>query len=154
MSNCVYFWQGTGKKKKMVHTYDGIPFPLSPQVWRNCAEDYATPVTIWCPRPPEGFVSAGCVAVAGFEEPRPDSVYCVSRSLSEEAPFEEQMAWAAPDSYPWSCYVYPVQSEALHFVALRQPREDSSWKPIRVSEPPEEAQQPGSSRRSDKAEEK
>ncbi|CAA6669756.1 unnamed protein product [Spirodela intermedia] len=123
-------------------------------VWRNCAEDYVTPLSIWSPRPPEGFVSAGCVAVAGFEEPRPESVYCVSRSLSEEAPFEEQMAWAAPDSYPWSCYVYPVQSEALHFVALRQPREDSNWRPIRVSEPPEEAREPGSSRRAEKAEEK
>ncbi|KAF8380627.1 hypothetical protein HHK36_028116 [Tetracentron sinense] len=101
-------------------------------VWRNCLDDYTTPVSIWSPRAPEGFVSLGCVAVAGFTEPQPDSAYCVIASLAEERVFEEQKVWTAPNSYPWACHVYQVQSEALHFVALRQPKEESDWKPMRV----------------------
>ncbi|XP_078437793.1 pleckstrin homology (PH) domain-containing protein isoform X2 [Wolffia australiana] len=108
-------------------------------VWRNCAEDYTTPVSIWSPRAPEGFISPGCVAVAGFEEPKADAAFCVCRGLSEEAAFEEQSVWTAPDAYPWSCFIYSVQSEALQFVALRQPQEESSWIPMRVSEPSEES---------------
>ncbi|MQL75897.1 hypothetical protein Taro_008256 [Colocasia esculenta] len=109
-------------------------------VWRNCIEDYVTPVSIWSPRPPEGFISLGCVAVAGFEEPHPDTVYCVSTNIAGEALFEDQVMWTAPDSYPWACFIYQVQSEALHFVAMRQPKEDSNWKPMRVLEhEPEES---------------
>ncbi|WOL09557.1 hypothetical protein Cni_G18310 [Canna indica] len=103
-------------------------------VWRNCAEDYVAPLTIWFPRAPEGYVALGCVAVAAYEEPRLDSAYCVNERIVEEAIFEEQMVWTAPDSYPWSCYIYQVQSEALQFVALRQPKEDSHWRPMKVSD--------------------
>lgn len=101
-------------------------------VWRNCLDDYANPVSIWLPRPPVGFVALGCVAVACFEEPAPDLVCCVAESLAEETAFEEQRVWTMPDSYPWACHIYQVQSDALHFVALRQPKEDSGWKPMRV----------------------
>ncbi|KAJ4957745.1 hypothetical protein NE237_024856 [Protea cynaroides] len=101
-------------------------------VWRNCAENYATPVSIWYPRAPEGFISLGCVAVADFSEPQPGSAYCVRGTLAEETVFEEQKLWEAPDAYPWACHLYQVQSEALHFVALRQPKEESEWKPMRV----------------------
>ncbi|KAK9094958.1 hypothetical protein Scep_026427 [Stephania cephalantha] len=101
-------------------------------VWRNCADDYVNPVSIWYPRAPDGFVSLGCVAVAGFKQPEYDSVYCVATSLAQDAVFEEQKVWAAPDSYPWACHIYQVQSEALHFIALRQQKEDSDWKPMRV----------------------
>lgn len=103
-------------------------------MWRNCADDYTTPVSIWHPRAPEGFVSPGCVAVDGFREPEPDTVYCIAESLVEEAEFEEQKVWSAPDSYPWACHIYTVHSDALHFVALRQMKEDSGWKPVRVAE--------------------
>lgn len=78
-------------------------------------------------------MSLGCVAVAGFKEPEEDSAYCVVSSFGEEATFEEQMVWTAADSYPWACYIHQVQSEALHFVALRQPKEVSDWKPMRVA---------------------
>ncbi|XAR70581.1 hypothetical protein NMG60_11027484 [Bertholletia excelsa] len=108
-------------------------------VWRNCPDDYITPISIWHPRAPGGFVPLGCVAVSGFREPEPDSIYCVAESLAEETVFEEQKIWSAPDSYPWSCHIYQVKSDALHFVALRQPREESDWKPVRVldeSQPP------------------
>ncbi|XP_077244890.1 pleckstrin homology (PH) domain-containing protein [Tasmannia lanceolata] len=103
-------------------------------VWRNCLDDYVTPVSIWLPRAPEGFVSVGCVAVAGFTEPQPDTAYCVSETVAEKSVFEERIVWAAPDLYPWACYVYQVQSEALHFIALRQPKQETDWTPMRVSE--------------------
>ena len=102
------------------------------QVWRNCAEDYAAPLTIWLPRAPEGYVAVGCVAVAAYEEPLLNSAYCVSEGIAEEALFEEQIVWMAPDSYPWSCYIYQVQSAALQLMALRQPKEESEWTPMRV----------------------
>nr|XP_043638921.1 uncharacterized protein LOC122610015 [Erigeron canadensis] len=101
-------------------------------VWRNCADDYTTPVSIWRPRPPEGYVSAGCVAMPSFTEPELDLAYCIAESIAEETTFEEQQIWSAPDSYPWTCCIYQVCSPSLHFVALRQPREDAAWKPMRV----------------------
>uniref|UniRef100_A0A7N1A9Q6 Peroxin/Ferlin domain-containing protein n=1 Tax=Kalanchoe fedtschenkoi TaxID=63787 RepID=A0A7N1A9Q6_KALFE len=110
-------------------------------VWRNCPDDYKVPVSIWHPRAPEGYVSPGCVAVDSYEEPDPDLVYCVSESLIEETTFEDQKVWSAPDSYPWACHIYQVRSDALHFVALRQPSEESDWKPLRIAdktEPPHE----------------
>jgi vacuolar protein sorting-associated protein 13A/C len=106
------------------------------QVWRNCLDDYATPVSIWHPRAPEGFVSPGCVALASFTEPEPDLVYCVAESHAEETVFEEQKVWSAPDSYPWACHIYQVRSDALHFVALRRNKEESDWKPMRVLDDP------------------
>ncbi|KAK2995313.1 hypothetical protein RJ640_023827 [Escallonia rubra] len=102
------------------------------KVWRNCTDDYKTPVSIWHPRAPEGYVSLGCVAVPSFTEPEPSTVYCVAESLAEETIFEEQKVWSAPDSYPWACHIYQVRSDALHFVALRQPKEESEWKPMGV----------------------
>ncbi|KAI3710546.1 hypothetical protein L2E82_40329 [Cichorium intybus] len=101
-------------------------------VWRNCAEDYTSPVSIWRPRAPEGYVSVGCVVMASFTEPEADMVYCVAESMAEETTFEEQQVWSAPESYPWTCCVYQVRSLALHFVALRQPREEAGWKAMRV----------------------
>lgn len=105
-------------------------------MWRNCSEDYVSPVSIWHPRAPDGFVSPGCVAVAAHMEPEPDLVYCVAESLVEETEFEEQKVWSAPESYPWGCHIYQAQSDALHFVALRQIKEESNWKPMRVREDP------------------
>lgn len=102
------------------------------QVWRNCEDDYRSPVSIWHPRAPEGFMAPGCVAISGFEEPEANAVYCLAESLVEETEFEAQRIWNAPDSYPWACHIYQVKSDALHFVALRHPKEDSDWKAIRV----------------------
>lgn len=114
---------------------------LHVQVWRNCLDDYTSPVSIWHPRAPEGYVSPGCIAVANFTLPEPNSVYCVAESLSEETLFEEQKVWSAPDSYPWACHLYQVQSDALHFVSLRQKKEESDWKPMRVVDDPQPLQQ-------------
>ncbi|KAI4338425.1 hypothetical protein MLD38_023489 [Melastoma candidum] len=105
-------------------------------VWRNCLDDYANAVSIWLPRAPDGFVSLGCVAVAAFEEPKPDLVYCVAESLAEETEFESQKIWSEPESYPWACHIYQVHSEALHFVALRQSKDGYAWKPKRVCDRP------------------
>ncbi|ERN15489.1 uncharacterized protein LOC18443778 [Amborella trichopoda] len=102
-------------------------------VWRNCIDDYVSPVSIWLPRAPDGYVSIGCVAIAGYFEPPQEAVYCVHAEIVEETVFEEIRIWSAPGSYPWACYLYQVQSEALQFIALRQPKEHSEWKPMRIS---------------------
>ncbi|XP_031385571.1 uncharacterized protein LOC116199374 isoform X2 [Punica granatum] len=108
-------------------------------VWRNCLDDYSTPVSIWHPRAPDGFVALGCVSVASYSEPEPDMVYCVAESLAEQTEFEEQKVWTAPDSYPWACHIYQIKSDALHFVALRQVKGESDWKPMRVLDEPSSA---------------
>ncbi|XP_050223282.1 uncharacterized protein LOC126673249 [Mercurialis annua] len=105
-------------------------------VWRNCLDDYKSAVSIWHPRAPDGFVSPGCVAVAGFEEPGPYIVQCIAESQVEQTEFEEQKVWSSSDSYPWACHIYQVKSDALHFVALRQVKEESNWKPMRVIDDP------------------
>ncbi|KAL8529518.1 hypothetical protein ACS0TY_006808 [Phlomoides rotata] len=106
-------------------------------VWRNCADDYKHPVSIWHPRAPEGYVALGYVAVADFVEPELDSVYCMAESHCEETGFEEQKIWSAEESYPWACHIYQANSDALHFVALRQPREECDLKPKRVIDSPQ-----------------
>uniref|UniRef100_J3N503 PH domain-containing protein n=1 Tax=Oryza brachyantha TaxID=4533 RepID=J3N503_ORYBR len=103
-------------------------------VWRNCAEDYRSPVSIWLPRPPERYVALGCVAVNAFDEPALDHAFCVSERFAEDSVFEEQIVWASSDAYPWGCYVYQVQSRSLQFMALRRPKEDCELKPKKVSE--------------------
>lgn len=97
-------------------------------------DDYKNPVSIWHPRAPEGYVSLGCVAVSNFAEPELNGAYCIVESLCEETILEDQKIWSAPDSYPWACQIYQMSSDALHFVALRQPREESDWRPRRVVE--------------------
>ncbi|KAM7525353.1 hypothetical protein LguiA_015255 [Lonicera macranthoides] len=111
-------------------------------VWRNCTDDYTTPVSIWHPRAPEGYISPGCVTISSFTEPELGIVYCVAESRAEETQFEEQKVWSAPESYPWACHIYQVQSDALHFVALRQTQEDSDRKPMRVLDEPRDLVQP------------
>lgn len=103
-------------------------------VWRNCAEDYRSPVSIWLPRPPEGYVALGCVAVCAFEEPPLDRAFCVIERFAEDAVFEEQIVWASSDAYPWACYIYQVQSSSLQFMALRLPKEVSELKPKKIPE--------------------
>ncbi|KAE8731961.1 hypothetical protein F3Y22_tig00002338pilonHSYRG00243 [Hibiscus syriacus] len=97
-------------------------------VWRNCMDDYTTPVSIWYPRAPKGFTGLGCIAIQGFEEPEVGIVQCVAETMVEETTFEEQKVWCAPESYPWGCHVYQVRSEALHFVALRE-NKATNWTP-------------------------
>ncbi|PNT67927.1 hypothetical protein BRADI_3g33740v3 [Brachypodium distachyon] len=103
-------------------------------VWRNCAEDYRSPVSIWQPRPPEGYVALGCVAVPAFEEPPLDCAFCVNERFAEDAVFEEQMVWSSSDAYPWGCYIYQVQSSSMQFMALRLQKEQSEQKPKKISE--------------------
>lgn len=72
--------------------------------------------------------------MGAYQEPPLELAYCVSERIVEETQFEEQMVWTAPDAYPWACYVYQPQSEALQFIALRRPKEESDWRPMRVSD--------------------
>lgn len=103
-------------------------------VWRNCAEDYKSPVSIWLPRPPGGYVALGCVAVSAFEEPPLDCAFCVDERLAEAAEYEEQIIWASADAYPWGCYIYQVQSSSLQFMALRVSKEQSEQRPKKIVE--------------------
>lgn len=82
-------------------------------------------------------MALGYVAVADFVEPELESMYCVAESLCEETGFEEQKIWSAEESYPWACHIYQTNSDALHFVALRQPREECELKPKRVIDSPQ-----------------
>jgi len=104
------------------------------QVWRNCAEDYRNPVSIWLPRPPGGYVALGCVAAPSFEEPPLDCAFCVDERLTEDAEYEEQIIWASSDAYPWGCYIYQIQSASLQFMALRVPKEKSELRPKKILE--------------------
>jgi Vacuolar protein sorting-associated protein 62 len=54
------------------------------------------PSTMWFPCAPDGYVAICCVVVADFEEPTPDSVYCISARLTviEETSFVEQPLWS------------------------------------------------------------
>lgn len=56
----------------------------------------------------------------------------MAESIAEETTFEEQQIWSAPESYPWTCCIYQVHSPALHFVALRKPKDEATVKPMRV----------------------
>lgn len=103
-------------------------------VWRNCIDDFIRPLSIWIPKAPEGYRSIGCVAVEGYVEPEPSAIFCVHSTIVEETMFEDEPIWTAPGAYPWACYLYQVQSEALHFVALRQKNEDSTWRPCKIVE--------------------
>lgn len=103
-------------------------------VWRNCAEDYKSPVSIWLPRPPGGYVALGCVAVPSFKEPTLDCAFCVDERLAEDAAYEEQIIWASSDAYPWGCYIYQVQSASMQFMALRVPKEQSELRPKKILE--------------------
>eukprot|EP01018_Ginkgo_biloba_P007916 Gb_35998 [translate_table: standard] len=102
--------------------------------WRNCNDDFITPVSIWVPRAPEGYTSIGYVAVSGYEEPESSSIFCVHSNLVEETMLEDDALWSAPENYPWACNLYQVHSEALQFVALRQQKEVSDCKPWKVFE--------------------
>ncbi|XP_073352999.1 uncharacterized protein [Aegilops tauschii subsp. strangulata] len=114
---------------------DNFVLPLGYDlVWRNCAEDYRSPVSLWQPRPPEGYVALGCVAVSAFEEPPLDCAFCVNERFAEDAVFEDQIVWASSDAYPWGCYIYQVQSSSLQFMALRLPKEQSEQKPKKILE--------------------
>ncbi|KAF5176161.1 pleckstrin-like protein [Thalictrum thalictroides] len=62
-----------------------------------------------------GSFHLGCIAIGGYLEPQNNSVYCVSATLMVDTVFEQKV-WAAPDSYPWACHIYQVQSEALQFL--------------------------------------
>lgn len=118
--------------KVIIHTFHSyLPWM---QVWRNCAEDYKSPVSIWLPRPPGGYVALGCIAVPAFEEPPLDCAFCVDERFTEDAEYEEQIIWASADAYPWGCYIYQVQSSSLQFMALRVPKEQSELRPKKILE--------------------
>lgn len=83
------------------------------------------------PRAPEGYVALGCVAVNAYIEPKVDVVWCARADIVEDAEFEDRLIWRA--NQPWRCFMYPLASDALTFVALREPKTECTPKVKRVA---------------------
>lgn len=102
------------------------------QVWRNWRDGSGSPISIWMPKAPNGYVSLGCVVCADFEKPDLDVVWCVHSDMTEETTLEDNPIWKAPSEAPWHCFVYPVISEVKTFVALREEKSENTPKPRKV----------------------
>lgn len=103
------------------------------QIWRNWKDGSGSPISIWMPKAPDGYVALGCVVCSDYQEPELDVVWCVERDLAEVASLEEPPIWTAPSEAPWHCFVYQVQSEAKTFVALREEKNEHTPKPLKVA---------------------
>lgn len=101
-------------------------------VWRNWRDGSGSPISIWMPKAPNGYVSLGCVVCADFEKPDLDVVWCVHSDMTEETTLEDNPIWKAPSEAPWHCFVYPVISEVKTFVALREEKSENTPKPRKV----------------------
>ncbi|BBN04917.1 vacuolar protein sorting-associated protein 13A/C [Marchantia polymorpha subsp. ruderalis] len=101
-------------------------------VWRNWKDGFTEHVSIWMPKPPQGYVALGCVAVAGYMEPDADACWCIREDLAEHTEFEDSIVWEAPVNSPWDCYIYPITCEALTFFALREHEHNAGVRPRRV----------------------
>ncbi|KAG0557949.1 hypothetical protein KC19_11G167800 [Ceratodon purpureus] len=101
-------------------------------VWRNWKDGSGSPISIWMPKPPEGYVALGCVVCADYQEPQLDVVWCVQIDLTEDATLEDIPIWKSPSESPWHCLVYSVASEVKTFVALREEKKDNTPKPRKV----------------------
>ncbi|XP_024542530.1 uncharacterized protein LOC9648284 isoform X1 [Selaginella moellendorffii] len=91
------------------------------QVWR---EQGPSPLTIWRPRAPPGYVSVGCVAVADFYEPEVEVVFCVLSKHTTQAVYVEPALVRSPSpggAAFLTCRFWRVANEARTFVV---PRDD------------------------------
>ena len=55
------------------------------QVWKNAGKKVRAEISIWRPRPPEGYVAMGMVFSVGNEKPSLNSVRCVREDLVSHA---------------------------------------------------------------------
>jgi vacuolar protein sorting-associated protein 13A/C len=61
-----------------------------------------------------------------------DSVWCVHSDLSEEAELEEYPVYHTPSDSPWHCFLYPVNSDSLTFMAMQEQKHSGSPVPHRI----------------------
>ncbi|XP_024403056.1 uncharacterized protein [Physcomitrium patens] len=101
-------------------------------VWRNWKDGSGSPISIWMPIAPDGYLAVGCVVCADYEEPQLDVVWCVHSDLTEDTILEDPAIWKAPSEAPWHCYVYTVASEVRTFIALRQEKNENTPNPRKV----------------------
>lgn len=89
-------------------------------IWRDTGSGAEERVTIWVPTPPQGHVMVGCVAVAGYEEPPKNCVFCVRADRTYQADVFDEATWrdsGRPGT--WRCSIWQVDNEAATFLALR-----------------------------------
>jgi vacuolar protein sorting-associated protein 13A/C len=95
--------------------------PLSFElVWRDSGSGARSPVTIWMPIPPPGFVALGCVAVAGDDQPVRGEVRCVALARSYETDVFDEATWRdAGRPGGWRCSMWSVDNDASTFLCQR-----------------------------------
>jgi vacuolar protein sorting-associated protein 13A/C len=101
-------------------------------VWRNWKDGSGSPISIWMPKAPDGYVALGCVVCPDYQEPQLDVLWCVQSDLTEDASLEDTPIWKAPSEAPWHCFLYSVASEVKTFIALREEKNENTPKPRKV----------------------
>eukprot|EP00271_Cylindrocystis_brebissonii_P008358 TRINITY_DN2254_c0_g1_i1.p1 TRINITY_DN2254_c0_g1~~TRINITY_DN2254_c0_g1_i1.p1 ORF type:complete len:1958 (-),score=356.45 TRINITY_DN2254_c0_g1_i1:258-5252(-) len=111
-------------EKALVYRNDGdgkfadpLGFDL---VWRDTDSGAKTPVTIWMPRAPPGYLALGCVAVADYYEPEARGVVsCVRRDCCGPAPLGRIIWQDRKSAALWRCSLWAVLNNAHTFLARR-----------------------------------
>eukprot|EP00897_Mesotaenium_endlicherianum_P008373 jgi/Mesen1/7564/ME000392S06833 len=89
-------------------------------IWRDTDSGAKTPVTIWMPRAPPGFVALGCVAVSDYYEPDRLVVRCVHKDCVAPADISKQPTWRdRKGAALWKCSMWQVLNDARTFLARR-----------------------------------
>ncbi|GJP54206.1 hypothetical protein CLOM_g13301 [Closterium sp. NIES-68] len=89
-------------------------------VWRDTDSGARTPVTIWAPRAPEGYVAVGCVAVPDYYEPDRSAVACVAVGAVRAAELGRLPIWRdRKGAALWKCSLWQVHNAARSFLARR-----------------------------------
>ncbi|CAI7855451.1 unnamed protein product, partial [Closterium sp. NIES-53] len=89
-------------------------------VWRDTDSGARTPVTIWVPRAPEGYVAVGCVAVPDYYEPDRSAVACVAAGAVGAAELGRLPIWRdRKGAALWKCSLWQVHNAARTFLARR-----------------------------------
>ncbi|CAI6011354.1 unnamed protein product [Closterium sp. NIES-65] len=89
-------------------------------VWRDTDSGACTPVTIWAPRAPEGYVAVGCVAVPDYYEPDRSAVACVAAGAVGAAELGRLPIWRdRKGAALWKCSLWQVHNAARTFLARR-----------------------------------
>lgn len=90
------------------------------QVWRDTDSGARTPVTIWMPRAPPGYVTLGCVAVPDYYEPDKSVTRCVRRDRAAPADLGRLSIWRdRKGAALWKCSLWQVHNAARTFLARR-----------------------------------
>ena len=107
---------------------------LAVQVWRDTDSHAKTPVTIWMPRAPSGYVSLGAVAVADYYEPNKKTVVkCVRRDCVSLAELGRCIWRDRKGAALWKCGLWAVMNDAHTFLARRDHQQPTPLQAFIVS---------------------